>query len=200
MEHRIAIILSNFLLTNKFISQEQYEIYVYGNELLLSFLFSTSIILVIGLLLKRFFQTILFLLIFILVRRCTGGYHANTYFKCKLTTVMTYLSVLGLSEYTSIEKIHYKILLAIGLSIIISIGPIENPNKPLSVSQRKRNKLMGAVLFTIILILGEILSDRQSMLGGSTFYSLLSIIILMVIAKILIYFYKKEVTTNEKNM
>ena len=124
MEHTIAMKLSNFLLSNKIISEEYFEVYVYGNELLLSFVLSTSIILVIGLLLNRFIQTLLFLLIFILARRYTGGYHSNTYFKCKLATVTTYLSVLTLSEYTSFKRIHIIVLLVVGLAIIISMGPI----------------------------------------------------------------------------
>lgn len=191
MEHTMAVKLSNFLLSNKIIPEEYYEVYVYGNELLLSFVFSTSIILVIGLLIDRFIQTLLFLLIFILVRRYTGGYHANTYFKCKLATVTTYLSVLALSEYTSIKKIHFLVLLVAGLAIIISMGPIENPNKPISAIQRKRNKITGLGLFSLILVFSGILQNRQSTFSNSIFYSLLSIIILMIIAKIQCLFENK---------
>lgn len=191
MEHIIAEKLSDFLLGSKIITQEYYEIYVYGNELLLSFVFSTSIILLIGLLLKRVVQTILFLSIFILVRRYTGGYHANTYFKCKLATVTTYLSVLTLSEYTSIKKIHILVLLVVGMAIIISMGPIENPNKPILASQRIRNKITGLVLFSLILVFSGILQNRQSTFSNSIFYSLLSIIILMIIAKIQCLFENK---------
>ena len=183
MEHILAKKFSNFLLRSKVIPQEYYEIYVYGNELLLSFIFSTSIIILIGLLFKRIIQTMLFLTIFILVRRHTGGYHAHTYFRCKLTTIMTYLSVLVLSEFTNIIMVHYLILLVLGLFIIIFIGPIENPNKPISVEQKRRNKLMGVVLFTMILVFSFLLYCRQSAFSNSIFFTLWSIIILMIAAK-----------------
>lgn len=183
MEHILAKKFSNFLLSSKIISQEYYDIYLYGNELLLSFIFSTSFIILFGLLFKRIIQTLLFFSIFIFVRRQTGGYHAQTYFRCKLTTIMTYFSVLVLAELTNIITMFYVVLFVLGLSIIISIGPIENPNKPISVDQRRRTKLTGVVLFTIILVFGVILHCRQSSFSNSIFFTLLSIIILMIVAK-----------------
>ncbi len=142
MEHRLAQKLSSYFIDKSIISQEDYEIYVYGGELLISFTISTSFILLLGLVFNKLVETLLFLTVFIVLRRYTGGYHAPSHFKCKLTTVATYLLVLGLSVWTSVKLINYIMICLFGCAVILSIGPIENLNKPLSASQKTRNRLI----------------------------------------------------------
>ncbi len=183
MEHRLAQKLSNYFIDESIISQEDYEIYVYGSELLISFTISTVFIALLGLVFNRLVETLLFLTIFIVLRRYTGGYHAPSHFKCKLTTVAIYLLVLGLSEWTTMNLINYIIIFLFGCAVILSIGPIENPNKQLSFQQKRRNRLLGLILFNIVIAIGSILYIEHSVYSSSILYSAFMVIIMMIVAK-----------------
>ena len=183
MEHRLAQRLSDYFVDESIISQEDYEIYVYGSELLISFTISTVFIALLGLVFNRLVETLLFLTIFIVLRRYTGGYHAPSHFKCKLTTVATYLLVLGLSEWTAMNLIYYIIIFLSGCAVILSIGPIENPNKLLSFQLKRKNRLLGLILFNIVIAISSILYIEHSEYSSSILYSAFMVIIMMIVAK-----------------
>ena len=98
MEQKLAALMCQYMLKNKIIQPDLFDVYCYGTELLLSFVMSTSIIVILGIVCQRITQTIVFLVLFIFLRRFTGGYHANTYLVCKAFTVGTYIVVISLSE------------------------------------------------------------------------------------------------------
>lgn len=199
MEHRLAQKLSNYFMDKSIISQDEYEIYVYGSELLISFTISTALISLLGLVFNRLVETLIFLTVFIVLRRYTGGYHAPSHFKCKLTTVATYLLVLRLSEWTTVNLINYIIIFLFGCAVILSIGPIDNPNKPLSALQKTRNRLIGLALFMLTIIISTILHINHFACSSSMYYSSMMVIILMITAKIQIQLKSKGGVFNEND-
>ena len=70
MLNKLAVKITTKLLSHKVITDEMSDIYIYGFKLLLSFLFSTTIIVIIGAILGRIIQTFVFLTIFIFFARC----------------------------------------------------------------------------------------------------------------------------------
>ena len=181
MEHKLSLIVCNRLLKNDVITEDMKDIYVYGFDLLFSFLISTSIIITIGLITGHALQTFLFLITFILVRRYTGGYHANTYLKCQIYTVTFYLLVTGLSLYVNIFHYIFVILELIGVLIILIWGPIDNPHKPLTKTEKKKHKITGLILFSLVWIAGITIKLYNNILGNTLFYTLALIIILMIV-------------------
>lgn len=155
--------------------------YVYGTELLLSFIISTSIILLIGMLIHRMIKTLIFLAAFILLRRYTGGYHAKTYLRCKIVTVATYLSVVLFSELFHPTLLWLACLGMIGISTILMIGPIESPNKPLTAEERKKHKFTGLGLFVLVFIFACLPYNPY---GNVFYFSLASVIVLMLVTLI----------------
>ena len=93
MLNKSAKKITDMLLSHQVISGEQYDIYVYGFELLISFLFSTMLILIAGIIFNAFIRTLAFLVVFIILRSFTGGFHALTYAVCTVITLSTYASV-----------------------------------------------------------------------------------------------------------
>lgn len=182
MENKLSKRFSEYLLRENLITPEMFDVYVYGMELLLSFIISTVIILSIGILLHKPMQTIVFLGMFILLRRYTGGYHAKTYLRCKVITISTYLVVIALSELFTPTAIWHILFGIIGFLTILTLGPIENPNKPLTVGEKKKYKIIGLCLFITTLIIGRII-DVQ--FGNVIYFCLVSVIVLMLITVLL---------------
>lgn len=181
MNHKLSVTISKKLVDLGTIHKKDEEIYIYGFELIFSFIFSVSIILAVGYIIHKILETIIFLTLFILIRQFTGGFHADTYMKCQIFTISFYLCVISISQIIQPSVWAYFVLWLSGTLIITLIGPVENPNKPLSDKQRKKNKLRGVVIFDCVCIFGLSLCSTQPSISNTIFYSLLLIIILMII-------------------
>ena len=181
MEHKLALLVCNRLLKKGVITEELKDVYVYGFDLLFSFLISTTIVLTIGIFSRQFIPTIFFMITFILVRRYTGGYHANTYLKCQICTVSFYVLSLLLSIFLNIPIWSFLILGVVGILVISLFGPIENPHKPLTIEEKKKHKITGLILFSLICIIGSTVKYFYDTWGNIFFYTLSLIIILMII-------------------
>ena len=151
MLNKMAVKITDKLVLKKIVSDDMADIYIYGFELLISFFFSTIGVLIIGIILGRFLQTLMFLATFILLRSFTGGYHANTYAVCSIVTFSLFGIVLLLAEFVFVPLYLYPILGLIGTIIMVWQVPIEHPNKKLSDDQKRKYKVISLVLFLMLL-------------------------------------------------
>jgi accessory gene regulator B len=181
MNHKLSVLICQKLAKHGIISKDIEEVYIYGFELILSFLISVSIILTIGIFISKIVETIAFLVLFILIRQLTGGFHANTYAKCQIYTVSFYLCVILLSSRLTPTTILYALTLVVSALVIIMIGPIESSHKPLTGNQKKKNKLWGLGVFLVTGVSGMLVYKIAPTIYNTIFYSLLLIIILMII-------------------
>lgn len=126
-------------------------------------------------------QTLVYLSVFIFLRRFTGGYHAQTYLRCKVVSVSAYLFVLFLASNITVTPKLYFVLIAFGFFVILLMGPVENPNKPLTLEERKKHKLSGLCLFSVIAVIGYLLVPFHKTLSSVIYFTLLSVIAFMLI-------------------
>ena len=83
--------ITSFLIENKEINQDDYEVYKYGFEVLIAFIVNIAIVLSIGLLFNKIFYSIAFLICYCPIRQFAGGYHANNYTKCLLIFILIFI-------------------------------------------------------------------------------------------------------------
>ena len=181
MLNKIAKRLTAKLLSNKIIAEDMSDIYIYGFELLFSFFFSTTIIVIIGVLLGRILQTLMFLLIFVLLRSFTGGYHANTYAVCTVVTFSIFGGVLLLSELVVLPLFLYTILAGLGLVIMLVFVPIEHPNKKITDEQKRKYKNMSIILFSTFVTVGALLCYADIQLNTVVFFTLIADLLLLFV-------------------
>ena len=179
MLNKMAVKITDKLVLKKIVSDDMADIYIYGFELLISFFFSTIGVLIIGIILGRFLQTLMFLTTFILLRSFTGGYHANTYAVCSLVTFSLFGVVLILTEFSFVPLYLYLILGLVGTAIMLLLVPIEHPNKKLSDDQKRKYKVISLVLFLMFTVAGCLFCYFDSPLGAIVFYTLITDIILL---------------------
>lgn len=179
MLNKMAVKITDKLVLKKIVSDDMADIYIYGFELLISFFFSTIGVLIIGIILGRFLQTLMFLATFILLRSFTGGYHANTYAVCSIVTFSLFGIVLLLAEFVFVPLYLYPILGLIGTIIMVWQVPIEHPNKKLSDDQKRKYKVISLVLFLMFIVAGWLFCYFGSLLGAIVFYTLIADIMLL---------------------
>lgn len=201
MVEKISNAVVKYMLKHGAISEaeENKEYYQYGVEITISSVINIVIILCIGLIFRSFTESLLFLLLFVPIRQYTGGYHANTYFKCNLTFAVSFSLLLIFYHFTNrILTSHFAVLIVyVCVLTIIFTCPIENPNKPIPTEKRKGHKIMALTLGAIYGIIGVVLVVFANKYGALILYTLLLVTVLILAALILKRRCKYEIDRNE---
>lgn len=164
--------LANRLFNHGAISEELKDVYVYGFQLLISFVFSTSLVLFIGVALSKLIETLMFLIVYILLRSFSGGYHSKTYFMCTIITICVYLIVVLFTSFLDVNLIAYLSLLFIGTVLLLLLAPVKHPNKIITARNVIKYKAISIVLFIIFISIGIYFIAFDIRLSNVVFYTL----------------------------
>lgn len=173
------------------------EIYVYGFELIISSIIETGALLLVGFLIGKFVETILFLVSFSSIRFFSGGYHANSYLKCFAVTLVNYFLVLFL--YNNLIDFSVNIILVfslvtfiLSLILFIKVCPVKSKGKTiLNYKMQKRLSVIALCInMALVMVLFYILKNSILIIVLPT--------ILMVDTLIIIEKIKQGVVKDEK--
>jgi len=172
--HAIAVKCTNALKDRNIISAEQENIYIYGFELILSFLSSILFVVIWSTIFGKLNVALIFLLFFIPVRITSGGYHASTYRSCFiLTNTITFGSVmlsviLGNLHNSIIESLAW-IGYCFSMFYIYKNAPIvksKYPMRPEIIQRNKRYTYKLIALETIALLVIKLIGYNELMYAG----------------------------------
>lgn len=188
--------ISHFLYKNNIVKEQELEIYQYGFEIIISTLLGFLITLLIGFFLQMLFISVVYYVIFVVVRQLTGGYHADSYLKCNLVFSGVSLFTLGMTKLCYLSKLYtitfHVLILAIVVLSVCKFAPIENPNKLMSEDELKRNHRLAIVLTLALATVSCVLFYFQLEISILIAFTLFSISMLILIAKT-----RKGGTSNE---
>lgn len=156
MYKKISQKISEKFVTLGIISNDDYEIYKYGFELLIALLSTTFIIILTSLFIDKFVETVLYLLGFFSVRAICGGYHAKHHYTCFLTTTFTYFIFLLLNIFFYSKPYFSSVsgfMTIVSAILIIAFAPIEHPNNPMTEHRKNKNRLLSLILSIVICLL-----------------------------------------------
>lgn len=149
MFHKISERIIAYAVKNNSLDKDKADEYIYGLEISLSVLASYISIIIIGLLMGMFWQSALFLFIFVTVRRFAGGLHFGSQLMCYLSMCIMCPLVLLIIKYTENNSILYSIVMAVSTIILLIISPVPAIEKPLD----KKEKLVYGGISRIIIII-----------------------------------------------
>lgn len=156
MIQKTAKKLSAFIVAHG-LPVENEEVYSYGAECLLSLFITYCLLLICSFILKRIPEMIIWIISFSLLRNHLGGYHANSHWKCILSTIILGITSMYIKNFWFINNISifFAILtLVTSLLIVIKIAPVLHPNHPILSKQRdKEGKISIVILLLEILII-----------------------------------------------
>lgn len=150
--NKLAYIFTDYLLKNKVISKDEYQIYQYGFECGLEILISVLCSIFIAILLHMEFECILFFVFFIPLRSYSGGLHLKSYFSCLLFSILTLLITLLIVKYCNFQ-IHLSFFIClISLAFIKAIGSVNHPNRPVEhIEELAFVRITNRILFINII-------------------------------------------------
>lgn len=156
--------VTNWLIIKGFANEEEKEIIEYG--LYQGFLMLINILTTffLGFIFNVFWQSIIFLISYMLLRTYAGGYHANTKNRCYILSVVIMIICFFLINNFELTIKFGVLLSAISGILIFTLAPVANDVKPLEEVEVKIYKNKARKIFVIefaIAIIAEMLGKNS---------------------------------------
>ncbi|MBR1970244.1 MAG: accessory gene regulator B family protein [Clostridia bacterium] len=185
---KLANILTDFCMNRNKIQEDRREIYCYGFKLIIADIINFSIVLIVGLLLNKVFDSILFLITLCGTRQFSGGFHARSFWLCRLSMIITFISVFAISNI--VAKSHWELVWCTSINILCVItmavlAPVIHPNKILTEIQKQKNKIKSIITSFIMAVISIVLVLLDVDGGVTISITLLAVIVLMIVSLIM---------------
>ena len=144
------------LLKKGTIIQEEYEVYSFGMEQLLTVIVDCFTAILIGIVFGKVVEMLFFVSAFIIIRSYAGGYHASTPLRCYLLTTLINIIVLSVMKFIKLDMIIVIGLLVIASIVILLMSPVDTKNKPIDdieyLYYRKKTIIVWSIEVIIALV------------------------------------------------
>lgn len=157
---RLSQSIVTFICRNMQVDDEMAEVYKYGIEIFVSSLVNFLLIVISSLILSDLLAGIVFMTLFILLRSYTGGYHAETYLRCNIAFICTYLATYVIAQAISVMEHNIVITGAVLVLAYIPIwifAPVKNRHKYLSEEKIRFSRVVSAVVYFLSALVAMIL-------------------------------------------
>lgn len=183
MEH-LANIITNYCVRKNIIVEDKSEIYCYGFKLIFADVVNFAIVLTLGIILKRFAESVIFLICLCGLRRFSGGFHAKTFWLCRTSMTAAYLCVAVLTD--AVVRFEYKLpvtllLNAASFAFICKYAPAEHPNKPLTDEKKRVNKIKAIITSCFLSAISILFVIADIKYGVTISMTLFAVVILMIV-------------------
>ena len=147
--------LTIYMIRREAINRENFELYQYAFETIISAIVNISAILFIGIILKRFTETLLFLTFYCPIRQFSGGFHAENHFRCVLALITLYLcNTFILENLINLHASTFMIILTlISFAGVIYLSPQEHRDVPLNIDEKIKYKKIVTYICSFLLII-----------------------------------------------
>lgn len=153
MLNRLSKNIVVWLNKNKVISEEEIGLYNYAVFCLLMKIIPLVIIIVISAFIGNVVGAVILSWIFVSIRYCTGGYHAQTPLKCVFMSVLIIGGTVVLCTYvTDINYVAQICMLLWSVCNILAKAPIDSPNRRLCDSEKVKLKRITKLVLIIYVL------------------------------------------------
>lgn len=158
MDRIIDKIIERMKISDSLTADE--EIVRYGLEIMITKMIFAVSIAVVGLLMKSFFEGVVFTAAYSLVRQYGGGSHAKTRIMCYIRSMLTFaaaLVIIKLVGYLPVLTVPLSVLTVASVVYIFFAAPIDSENKRLDSDEirvyGRKARIMAAAMLVVSVIL-----------------------------------------------
>ena len=182
--YTIAEKLTDYVIQNGNIKDEERSIYVYGFQVALEQTVCYVICFLGAIFLKAIPEGIIFFIVFVPLRSYAGGLHLNRYWSCLLLSCITFFSIITLSKYLWFPAYLEMICLIFLEIVILKLYPVEKININVDIYENAQFKKRLKIFLMINIIIGIVFAiTKQYIYLNTIFYTIWLITITMVIGK-----------------
>lgn len=196
MVEKIATDFIELMVQNKIIDKEVEDMYIYTFICFLEKFITIASVVLMSLINHTLLPTIFFIVFFFELRKRTGGYHLDKFYKCYLATIATCLIVMCTGEeLTKYPRLLFGLLVIAAVYIVI-IGTVNHPNMRMNSEEFMESKKLARII-----VLLEVSVIFCCILLGADMIYISNMAIAVILCAALLYIskiFKQEVTENEK--
>lgn len=184
---KLASAITDYYIRKNIIDAAKRNIYIYGFKLIISDIVNFIVIILLGLLVSCELESVVFLITLCGLRVFTGGFHAKTFFVCRLSMMITFILVMATSNLlieSGVNYIYIGLLNIISIIIVALLAPVQNPNKKLEVKQMKTNHKRSVIASLFLSVLSVMLVYCKINIGVVISITTAAVAILMVVGLI----------------
>ncbi len=150
---------AELFVKNGLVAEEEKNVYEYGMEFLISTLFSTLMVLMIGLAAGLFTETLFLLVPFYCIRVYAGGYHAENYRNCFLSFCWGFIVVLLAAEKVVACHAEAEIMMFELLAVLLiwKLAPVEDHSRPLDLEEWRTYQRKARMMTLICGVVSELM-------------------------------------------
>lgn len=174
-----------YLLKNHSIKEDEFLIYKYGLSVLVTGVFQTLIIILLGIVTDSIVYTIIFLLVLSSERRFLGGYHANTKIECMVINIIMWCVATNAWRINLRFNDYYvaQIILIFSLYVTFRFAPVEDIHKPLNRYQIKHNRKKGLTILCVFFIVAMFFIKSSSRMSSTILITLVLVDVFILVGR-----------------
>lgn len=149
MIKRISQKIANIFVSVEEMSYEDKVVFEYGFNIFVLHITHTLIMLIIGTIFSGFLDTIIFILLYSIIRKNAGGMHASTDKMCMIFSILVMILGILFKNILELVPFIYVIVLHLSLSVVICLlAPVDDANNPVDKININyyRKIVMGIIL------------------------------------------------------
>lgn len=174
-----------FFLKRNIIQDSDANACCMGLKLILSDIINFSIIILLGIFVEKPLYGVIYLCTFCGVRKFSGGFHAKTFFVCRMSMIGTFLTTIALfyllSEFAKCISV---LCVIFAIYTMLRFSPIIHPNRLLTKAEIKANKFVSVLSTCICSIISILLVSIEYNEGLYWALVLFAIAVLMYVGRI----------------
>lgn len=158
--HYLAKKMAHFFIRKNIVAEENREVYEYCFEIMLSTICNFSLLLIGAIITGRYYETALFALVFVVLRKFAGGYHAKTNLGCMLTLVLTYIGMILLITFLDLSILNLIAIISSVFYVLVLFvfAPVEHHNNPMEENTKKKMRIIVIAIIVPIAAISIIFS------------------------------------------
>lgn len=175
--------LTEYYIRKNIIPCDKKEIFAYGFKLIIADIINFSIVILLSLIINRLLDGLVFLITLCSIRQFSGGFHANTFWMCRLSMIITFCCVITISSLlaNNINVIIIIIINTVCITVIGTLSPIKHTNKSLTAQQQQKNKRNAIIISLIFFVISSALAIMGIYEGITISITLTAVVVLMII-------------------
>lgn len=185
---------TKFLIKNNIIEEKQREIYAYGLNQLIVYLYNFLTVIVVGWVLGMVWQSIAFTVFYMMIRPYAGGYHARTPHMCYIYSLIMIIVVLFLIRIIPLNGLLYLVIYFVSSIIIFKLSPVEDENKPLDNIERvvfRKRAIRSYIILSLCYFISWLVGLKE--LSSCVVLALFTLSIMLILGEIKNRRLKREV-------
>lgn len=184
MIEKISKKILSFVAAYVFMDGETAEVYQYGIEISISTALNIAITMLIAFVVGSPLSGIIFIMCMVLIRSYSGGYHAESYFKCNCTMIAAF----SIAFFTSKLLVHFNLTefdtmasaLMLAFIPVCAFSPVKNEHKPLSKNKAKKCRIVSIILYIFTSLIGLFLVSIGSLYGSIIIVTLIEVSVMIL--------------------